>query len=82
MSAKVDGASQKAETPQEVEDRDATTMIASGVGIGVIGALSAAIGAAACPVCVVAAPALVGFGAYRKWRAARRRTDGGDGDGE
>jgi len=43
-------------------------MIFAGAGIGLLGALTAAIGGAVCPVCVVAAPALIGVGAFRRWR--------------
>jgi hypothetical protein len=54
------------------EKKDANVMIAGGVGIGAIGLIGAAIGGAVCPVCVVAAPALVGAGVFRRWRVARR----------
>ncbi|CAN5923209.1 hypothetical protein BH11MYX4_BH11MYX4_05710 [soil metagenome] len=48
---------------------DANTLIAGGLGIGAFGLISAAIGGAVCPVCVVAAPALLGVGAYKRWKA-------------
>ena len=51
------------------EKRDANALMLGGAGIGVFGAVAAAIGGAVCPVCVVAAPALFGFGAFRRWRA-------------
>jgi hypothetical protein len=54
------------------ERRDANAMIAGGVGVGALGAVLAALGGAVCPVCVVAAPALVGVGAFKRWRARRR----------
>lgn len=54
------------------EKRDANTMMVTGAGIGVFGAVAAAIGGAVCPVCVVAAPALLGVGAFRRWRNTRR----------
>lgn len=50
---------------------DANTLIASGVGIGVFGAAAAAISGAVCPLCIVAVPALVGVGVYKRWRARR-----------
>lgn len=53
---------------------DANTMILGGLGIGAFGVISAAIGGAVCPVCVVAAPALLGVGAYQRWKAAKRRS--------
>jgi len=46
-------------------------MMATGLGIGVFGAAAALIGGAVCPVCVVATPALLGLGAFRRWRARR-----------
>ena len=57
---------------QREETRDANAMIAAGAGIGLLGVVTAAIGGAVCPVCVVAAPALVGVGALRRWRNRRR----------
>lgn len=51
---------------------DANTLILGGLGIGAFGVISAAIGGAVCPVCVVAAPALLGIGAYKRWKAAKR----------
>lgn len=45
----------------------------TGAGIGVLGAVSAIIGGAVCPLCVVAAPALIGMGAYRRWRVSTTR---------
>lgn len=58
-------------TTKTREQQDASALIVSGVGIGVLGAVAAVIGGAVCPVCVVAAPALIGIGAFRRWRAAR-----------
>jgi hypothetical protein len=54
---------------QQQEKRDANHLMLSGVAIGVLGAVAAAVGGATCPVCVVAAPALLGIGAVRRWRA-------------
>lgn len=61
-------------TSPELADqvRDANSMIASGIGIGVLGAAAAAISGAVCPLCIVAVPALVGAGAYKRWRARRQ----------
>lgn len=57
----------------ESSDRaEADRLLAAGAGIGAIGLASAIVGAAVCPVCVVAAPALLGAGAYKRWRARRR----------
>lgn len=60
----------------EHEDRktsDANTMLLGGLGIGAFGLVSAAIGGAVCPVCVVAAPALLGIGAFKRWKEHRAR---------
>ena len=65
-------------TESEAEKREATELIASGVGIGVLGTIAAAISGAVCPVCVVGAPALIGVGAYRRWRASRPRAAPGE----
>ncbi len=55
------------------ERKDANAMMATGAGIAVIGIAGAVIGGAACPICVVAAPALLGIGAVRRLRARKRR---------
>lgn len=59
------------EHAKQQEKRDASAMMMTGAGIGVLGAVAAAIGGAVCPLCVVAAPALLGVGAFRRWRASR-----------
>jgi hypothetical protein len=51
---------------------DANTLLAGGFGIGAFGLISAAVGGAVCPVCVVAAPVLLGVGAFSRWRIASR----------
>jgi len=56
---------------KDPETADARTLILGGLGIGAFGLVSAAIGAAVCPVCVVAAPALIGVGAYKRWKAGK-----------
>ena len=56
------------DSSQQEEKRDAGAMLMTGAAIGVLGLVSAAIGGAVCPVCVVAAPALLGIGAYKRWR--------------
>jgi uncharacterized membrane protein YebE (DUF533 family) len=58
-----------ADRAREEDKRDAGAMLMTGAAIGVLGVVSAAIGGAVCPVCVVAAPALLGIGAYKRWRA-------------
>jgi hypothetical protein len=46
-------------------------LMVSGVALGAIGAASAVLLGATCPLCVVGAPALVGWGAYKRWKASR-----------
>jgi uncharacterized membrane protein YebE (DUF533 family) len=62
--------------PKDPDAAEANTMIAGGLGIGAFGVISAAIGGAVCPVCVVAAPALLGVGAYKRWKAAKAASAG------
>lgn len=74
MMSNKDSTAELDEAPQrEDEVRDANSMIASGIGVGVLGAVAAAISGAVCPVCIVAVPALVGAGAYKRWRASTQR---------
>lgn len=75
METELEDSTRRAEAaPREdvAEVRDANVIMAGGVGIGALGAVLAAVGGAVCPVCVVAAPALVGVGALKRWRAKRR----------
>jgi len=58
--------------------KDADALLAAGAGIGAIGLLGLAIGSAVCPVCVVAAPTLLGIGAVRRWRASRQTRQSGE----
>ena len=51
---------------------DGNAMLGAGAGIGAFGVISAAVLGAACPLCVVAAPALLGVGAYKRIKARRR----------
>lgn len=59
------------ERDREAEAKEGTRLILSGVGLGAFGAISAVALGATCPLCVVGAPALVGWGAYRRWQARR-----------
>lgn len=54
-------------------ETEASKLLWAGAGIGAIGVVGAITGAAVCPVCVVAAPALLGAGAYKRWRARRQK---------
>jgi hypothetical protein len=59
---------------EEREIRDANAMLRAGAGIGAIGAFGLVAFGAVCPVCVVAAPVLLGVGAVRRWRGRRQRS--------
>jgi hypothetical protein len=48
--------------------RESTELLVAGLGIGTLGAVSAIVGAAVCPICVVASPALLGVGLYKRWK--------------
>jgi hypothetical protein len=58
------------------EGRDATACMAMGAGVGALGAASAAFVGVVCPLCIIVAPGLVGYGAYKKWRASRFQRKG------
>lgn len=57
------------------DDRDeraeGNRLMKSGVALGAVGAASAVLLGATCPFCVVGAPALVGWGAYKRWKAGK-----------
>ena len=50
---------------------EANTCVALGAGVGVMGAAGAAISGAVCPLCVIVAPALVGYGLYARIKNGR-----------
>lgn len=56
---------------RDAEKKDATTCIGLGVGVGALGAASAALSGVVCPLCVFIAPGLVGYGAYKRWSVGR-----------
>jgi hypothetical protein len=60
------------EQKKKEDDREANAMLAGGATIAAIG-IAGAVAGAMCPICVVAAPVLIGIGVTRKIRAARRR---------
>lgn len=57
------------------EAHDANHLIAGGLGVGAIGVAGAVLLGATCPVCVVATPALLGAGLYKKWKQRRALLD-------
>lgn len=54
--------------PDELRS-EGNDLLATGLGIGAFGMASALLLGAACPLCVVAAPALVGAGLVQRWRS-------------
>lgn len=73
------GESTNPEPPQidvEALDREATAereegkrLMISGAAIGVLDVAAIALLGVGCPLCAVGAPALLGWGAYRRWKA-------------
>ena len=66
---------------KEREAAEGTRLMLSGAGLGLVGAASAAVLGASCPLCVVGAPALVAWGAYKRWTATRDSGAGAEPDG-
>ncbi len=64
------------------DQEEAHTCIALGAGVGLLGATSAALTGAFCPLCVVVAPGLIGYGAYKKWKSSSVPRPAEDGDPE
>lgn len=56
--------------------KEGNQLLGLGLGVGAWGAASGVLLGAVCPVCVVAAPALVGVGLVRRWQAGRGPADG------
>lgn len=50
---------------------DGNDLLVTGLGVGAIGVAGAVLLGATCPICVVATPALLGAGLYKKWKAKR-----------
>jgi len=57
--------------PERERKAEANQMIGAGLGIGAFGAASAVLLGATCPICVVAAPALIGVGVLKRLRSKR-----------
>lgn len=52
----------------QAELRDANSCLTLGAGLGVVGTTAAFLAGATCPICVVLAPALIGVGAWKRYR--------------
>ena len=57
--------------------REGNTCLALGGGLAALGAGTALAAGAVCPLCVVAAPALIGYGLYKRRRPRRQAGAGG-----
>lgn len=55
---------------ERAEREEGKRLMWSGVALGAVGAASALVLGATCPLCVVGAPALVGWGAYKRFERA------------
>jgi hypothetical protein len=60
-----------AKTGKDHDLAEANLCIGAGVGVGLLGAGGALLSGAVCPMCVVAAPALIGAGIFQRWRRLR-----------
>lgn len=56
----------------ESEKKDAEVCMALGAGVGLLGAASAAMVGAVCPLCVIVAPGLIGYGAIKRWKKDKK----------
>ena len=56
------------------ERTEANSCIALGAGVALLGASAAAVTGAVCPLCVLIAPGLIGYGSYKKWKANKPKT--------
>ncbi len=61
------------EQDRTAELRDANSCIVYGAGLGAVGTGTALLAGATCPLCVVFAPALIGYGVWKRFAANRKR---------
>ena len=59
------------ERDRHEEFRNANTCIAFGASLGAVGTGTALLAGATCPLCVVLAPALIGYGVWKRFAAYR-----------
>ncbi len=60
------------------DKQEANKALLTGAGIGAWGVASAALLGSVCPMCVIAAPALLGYGAYKRWQCRDVQQRGGE----
>ncbi len=58
---------------RNAELREANSCMALGAGLGAVGTGTALLAGATCPLCVLFAPALIGYGVWRRFAANRER---------
>lgn len=58
--------------------KEGNQLLGLGLGVGAWGAATGLLVGAVCPICVVAAPALVGAGLLRRWQAGRSGCPGAE----
>lgn len=58
----------------DAERAEANMSLGTGLGIGAFGVASATLLGAVCPMCVVAAPALIGYGIYKRVQCSRAQS--------
>lgn len=58
-------------TDEDTQRKEANTCIGLGIGVGALGAAGAAVSSAVCPLCVVIAPALIGWGVFKRATIAK-----------
>lgn len=56
----------------DAELREANSFLALGAGLGALGTGTALLAGATCPLCVIAAPALIGVGVWKRFAASRK----------
>ncbi len=65
------------EAPAEEKEPDNSTMLLGmGAGLGAFATATTLLFSYTCPVCIVAAPALIATGVYRKIKNGKQKIDG------
>lgn len=63
----------KVHADREKEFQDANSLLALGTGLGALGAGTALLVGATCPLCAIVAPALIGVGVWKRMSASRMK---------
>lgn len=59
--------------PTAKRDEDANSLLAAGAAMGAVGVAGALVTGAACPLCVIVTPALLGLGLLKKFRLRKQK---------